>query len=58
MATNLESDGADQKQAKSAQEILTGNTMSELLADLKAATANLNQAASREVVAPPKADIE
>jgi 5-enolpyruvylshikimate-3-phosphate synthase len=32
-------------EAKSAQEILTGNTMGELIADLKAATANLNRRA-------------
>jgi|SRR5579863_9890259 5-enolpyruvylshikimate-3-phosphate synthase len=34
-------------EAKSAQEILTGNTMGELIADLKAATANLNQVAQQ-----------
>lgn len=32
-------------EAKSAEEVLSGNTMAETIADLKAATANLNQTA-------------
>jgi 5-enolpyruvylshikimate-3-phosphate synthase len=34
-------------EAKSAQELLAGNTVGELIADLKAATANFNQAAAK-----------
>jgi hypothetical protein len=34
-------------ESKSAQEILTGNTMGELISNLKAATENLNAAATR-----------
>ena len=34
-------------ESKSAQEILTGNTVAEMIAELKAATANLNRAAGR-----------
>jgi 5-enolpyruvylshikimate-3-phosphate synthase len=34
-------------EAKSAQEILTGNTMGELISNLKAATENLNAATTR-----------
>ena len=37
-------------ESKSAQEILSGNTMGELISDLKAATANLNTAVTTRAV--------